>query len=80
MLNEMHRSPDRWRMLTGVDFRGAGCWEVTAAYLGQTLTFVVETVNSDRESVDILSPIDGFNPPAIVAPKLNDGSTKEVSR
>jgi hypothetical protein len=45
MLAEMQRSPDRWRMLTGVDFPDPGCWEVTAAYLGQTLTFVVETVS-----------------------------------
>ena len=44
MVNEMLSSPDRWRMLTGVDFPEPGCWEVTAAYLGQTLTFVVETV------------------------------------
>jgi hypothetical protein len=44
MLSEMQRSPERWRMLTGVDFPEPGCWEVTATYLGQALTFVVETV------------------------------------
>lgn len=46
VLNEMLRSPERWRMLTGVDFPEAGCWEISATYLGQTLTFVVQTVAS----------------------------------
>ena len=46
--NEMLLSPDRWRMLTGVDFPDPGCFEVTASYLGQTLRFVVETVSADR--------------------------------
>jgi len=35
-----------WTMLTGIDFPEAGCWEVTGRYLGQELTFVVETVSS----------------------------------
>lgn len=46
VFSEMLSSPDRWRMLTGVDFPEAGCWEVSATYLGQTLTFVVQTVDS----------------------------------
>lgn len=33
-----------WLMLTGIDFPSPGCWEITGAYLGQTLTFVVETI------------------------------------
>jgi hypothetical protein len=37
-------------MLTGVDFPDPGCWEISASYLGQTLKFVVETVNFARES------------------------------
>ena len=32
-----------WTMLTGIDFPSVGCWEITGEYLGQTLTFVVET-------------------------------------
>jgi hypothetical protein len=35
-----------WTMLTGIDFRMAGCWEITSRYLGQELRFVVETVES----------------------------------
>jgi hypothetical protein len=30
-----------WTMLTGIDFPTAGCWEVTAANGGHTLTFVL---------------------------------------
>lgn len=33
-----------WTMLAGLDFPSAGCWEITLSYLGQTLSFVVETV------------------------------------
>jgi hypothetical protein len=33
-----------WTMLTGIDFPDAGCWEITGRYLGQKLTFVVETI------------------------------------
>ena len=36
---------DGWLMLTGIDFPSVGCWEVTGEYLGQSLTFVVETVD-----------------------------------
>lgn len=32
-----------WTMLTGIDFPSGGCWEITGEYLGQSLTFVVET-------------------------------------
>ena len=32
-----------------IDFRSAGCWEITGEFLDQTLTFVVETVDrADR--------------------------------
>lgn len=34
-----------WTMLTGIDFPSEGCWEITGEYLGQSLTFVVETVD-----------------------------------
>ena len=34
----------KWRMLVGVDFPDPGCWQITGEYLGQKLTFVVETV------------------------------------
>jgi hypothetical protein len=71
IMNEAFLSSDAWRMLTGIDFKDAGCWEITASYLGQTLTFVVETVDPDRKSANILSPIGGFNPEAIVNPKRN---------
>ena len=48
--NEIMLSTEGWRMLTGVDFPDPGCWEITASYLGQTLKFVVETVNFKAES------------------------------
>lgn len=41
---EMLVSLDRWRMLTGVDFPEPGCWRISADYLGQKLTFVIESV------------------------------------
>ncbi|MDY6944906.1 MAG: hypothetical protein SXG53_04235 [Pseudomonadota bacterium] len=31
-------------MLTGIHFPQPGCWEITGQYLGQTLSFVIETV------------------------------------
>jgi hypothetical protein len=68
LATETGRAPDAWRMLTGVDFRDPGCWEITASYLGQTLTFVVEAVDSDRPAADILSPFGGFNREAVVQP------------
>jgi hypothetical protein len=34
----------------GVDFPEPGCWEIFAEYLGQTLTFVVETVDTDVDA------------------------------
>ncbi len=34
-----------WTILTGIDFPSAGCWRITGEYLGQSLTFVVETVD-----------------------------------
>jgi hypothetical protein len=33
-----------WRMLVGIDFPDPGCWRVNGEYLGQKLTFVVETL------------------------------------
>jgi hypothetical protein len=36
-----------WAMLTGIDFPEPGCWEITGKYLGQELTFVVETVRAE---------------------------------
>jgi hypothetical protein len=35
-----------WTMLTGIDFPEAGCWEITGKYLGQEITFVVETIRA----------------------------------
>lgn len=32
-----------WTMLTGIDFPSVGCWRLTLDYLGQSLSFVVET-------------------------------------
>ena len=36
---------DVWTILTGIDFKSAGCWRVTGKYLGQSLEFVVETTD-----------------------------------
>ncbi len=36
-------------MLAGIDFPSAGCWRITAEYLGQTLSFVVETVELEEQ-------------------------------
>ena len=47
-----HEWEDGWLMLTGIDFPSPGYWEITGSYLGQSLTFVVETVD---ESGDRLS-------------------------
>lgn len=38
---------ENWTMLTGIDFPSSGCWEITGEYSGQSLTFVVETIESD---------------------------------
>ena len=32
-----------WTMLVGIDFPSPGCWQISADYLGQSLTFVVKT-------------------------------------
>jgi hypothetical protein len=48
LANEALMSADGWRMLTGIDFPDPGCWEITAVYLGQTLTFVVQTIDPPR--------------------------------
>ncbi len=34
-----------WTMLVGIDFPSPGCWRITADYLGQSLSFVVRTVD-----------------------------------
>lgn len=36
---------DVWTILTGVDFKSAGCWRIIGEYRGQSLEFVVETIN-----------------------------------
>ena len=41
-----------WTMLTGIDFPSAGCWEISGAYLGQALTFVIETVDRSESGED----------------------------
>jgi hypothetical protein len=51
-LYESDGALNKWRMLVGVDFPDPGCWEITGEYLGQTLTFVVETVSVDAASED----------------------------
>ncbi len=35
-----------WTMLTGIDFPKPGCWEITGKYVGQSLSFIVETVQA----------------------------------
>jgi hypothetical protein len=37
-----------WTMLAGIDFPSEGCWRITLDYLGQSLSFVVETVDTKR--------------------------------
>lgn len=32
-------------MLTGIDFPDPGCWRISAEYLSQELTFIVETID-----------------------------------
>lgn len=34
-----------WTILTGVDFNSAGCWRISGEYRGQSLEFVVETID-----------------------------------
>jgi len=36
---------DVWTILTGIDFKSAGCWRIIGEYRGQSLEFVVETVD-----------------------------------
>lgn len=38
-------SNDVWTILTGLDFKSAGCWQITDEYRGQSLAFVVETID-----------------------------------
>lgn len=37
-----------WTLLTGIDFPTPGCFEITGAFLGQTLNFVVEVEDVER--------------------------------
>lgn len=37
-----------WTILTGVHFPSPGCWKITGAFRGQTLSFVVETYDDSR--------------------------------
>jgi hypothetical protein len=39
---------DGWTMLVGIDFQHEGCWKITGTYQGQTLSFVIETLNHHR--------------------------------
>jgi hypothetical protein len=39
-----------WTMLAGIDFPSAGCWRLTLDYLGQSLSFVVETIDWTSEN------------------------------
>jgi len=41
-----------WTMLAGIDFPSAGCWRLTVDYLGQSLSFVVETLDWTRGTTD----------------------------
>ena len=50
IVQELVTAADGWFMLTGIDFPKPGCWEISAEYLGQTLTFVVETVDTDIQA------------------------------
>lgn len=43
--NAGNASLTEWAMLVGIDFPSVGCWQLTLDYLGQSLTFIVETVN-----------------------------------
>lgn len=35
-------------MLTGIHFPDPGCWQITASFMGQELTFVVETIKYEK--------------------------------
>jgi hypothetical protein len=53
IVQELVTAAHGWFMLTGIDFPEPGCWEISAEYLGQKLTFVVETVHTDIEANDV---------------------------
>jgi hypothetical protein len=38
-------------MLVGVDFPTTGCWQVTGAYKGETVSFVVWVDHSAKENL-----------------------------
>jgi len=38
---------NKWYMLVGIDIPHVGCWKVTGSYLGQELSFVVQSVDSE---------------------------------
>ena len=47
--NAEAKSLGGWTMLTGIDFPSVGCWRLTLEYLGQSLSFVVETYDWTHE-------------------------------
>ena len=40
-----HKISMGWMMLTGFDIKNPGCWEITGEYQGESLTFVIKTVD-----------------------------------
>lgn len=42
---------DVWTILTGIDFKSVGCWRVTGEFRGQSLEFIVETVEHPEYEV-----------------------------
>lgn len=36
---------DVWAIMTGINFKSAGCWRIVGEYRGQSLEFVVETID-----------------------------------
>jgi hypothetical protein len=45
-----------WTMLAGIDFPSPGCWRLTLDYLGQSLSFVVETVDWTSGNTALAGP------------------------
>lgn len=37
-----------WTIMTGISFKSAGCWRITGEFRGQSLEFVVETVDHSK--------------------------------
>ena len=49
LTNAKAKSLGGWTMLAGIDFPSPGCWRLTLEYLGQSLSFVVETIDRTGE-------------------------------